>query len=810
VAKDIRTNLIVSAEAKGFDPTRQQMGKLSEEAVKGLAGQAKGFDEARNSSLTYGKALERINKLDFREVQKQIGGLEKNLSELAKQQMAVTEAMSSIDDKASPAYKNLEDNLKSIQDESKSTEREIKSLTNAFKEQAKEAEKASKAKGAFIQGLAQGGLPFPAPFLQRGPGMGRQVAGMAVGKALTGGARGAGAMGGAMFGGVQGMAQAIGAIPIVGGPLAGQFQAAAQYAQQNIQWQRTKLEAAPYIESFGGMMERRRSMAARSSPYRKALQEKENIWARYEQKQEMANEYRIAIREKQDKARMEATLEEARKKGIVSYGAEYVSQKAGGVEAGIADFANKVGEGIKSLWTGKGTVGTLALEERERGIEKAKLLRGGTLEGSELSIKELYKKLKNQEKVIADYKDDVLEADKKYRRVEKETEKKYGTGPFRDIGRMGLQLMGVAKPEATQAARAMLATGGGYADQVADQGIIGAGFAAKTRFQIGLETSGAFLGAGRRGGAVGARGQGGVAFKEAIAEGLQLGLTGSELNRWMQETAQGIQQFQATGIEINTRSVSALAKDISGAGITGTRATTMARGITGGLQQIGQRGIQSGLDLYMLQTLGGYQGGGSTQYRASLMEIEKLAGTIKKEGVGGITGHSKISDAFKGIMQMAGGDTGGQEGMLQSALRSIGVTVSATETNWLARSLRGEEATPEQLAAISSERTRQSEGRAELTAIEEAGGLEAAARKTVGTYAPGAKAQAALENQQIAVGGKMVGVVLKLEKMALRANTAFTTLAGPTMESVTSSLDQLASKAAAAAESFAKSGGLLY
>ena len=77
----------------------------------------------------------------------------------------------------------------------------------------------------------------------------------------------------------------------------------------------------------------------------------------------------------------------------------------------------------------------------------------------------------------------------------------------------------------------------------------------------------------------------------------------------MQQTAQGIRQFETTGIPINTPSISALAGDIAGAGITGTRAARMAGGMAAGLQGIGQRGIQSGIDHLMLQLIGGFRWG---------------------------------------------------------------------------------------------------------------------------------------------------------------------------------------------------------
>lgn len=750
--KDIRTNVIVSAETKGFETAQQKSAKLTSESAKSISAQAKGFQDVQNMVV----------------------GLQKHLMSLTREQESTTKAMGKMTDKASPAYKNLVNRLKSITTESKSAASQISSLTKAFAEQNKEMEKSNRIseqrKGAFAQGLAQGGLPFPAPFLQRGPGMGRQALGMGVGMALTGGYRGAQAAGGMAFGGVQGMAQGLGAIPGVGGILAGQFMTAAGYAQQNLQWQQTKLSQIPYMEGAGDIMERRRVRLSSNKAYQKATQ------------QMSASEQDVgALISRASYLEERAKLVERINRGDLVSGPEIrkITEREVSTREPVTDYFKR--RGGRSL---------RKLGRRDITRESPELLR--------LQARQM-------DEEIANALDDQREATKKLARVEQKAFKG-AVSPLTGIAEMGAQLAGVSQQEALQMAGAMTQAGGGYFGEARQQGMISAGFAARTMYGIGPDVSGAFLGAGRRGGLVGAKGESGKAFKEALADGLKMGLEGSELNRWMQETAQGIQQFRSTGIEINTRSITELAGDISGAGITGTRATTMAQTFQRGLQGIGQKGIQSGLDHMMLQLIGGYRGGGAAEYRAARSRMETMSNTVRGQGVGGVATSSKISESLKQIMRFTGGDTASQNEMLQQVLQQYGVRGSVQEFDWLGRSLRGEEATPRQLSAIQAEQARQARRQGDVDIMQRPGGLETAARTAVGVYAPGVRSQARITNQQIAIGGKMVSIVQGLERSSINTTKAFSTLTNDTLKSLVTGLEKLTQTAMNASDVFAQEG----
>lgn len=834
------TILGLSAETKGFATAQQKATKLNEAIAKGTAEQTKGFAAAQKQSEILDKALGRLTKtfsgtsgeikkqvqtvmkemstlgkVDFKGAKKELGDLQDHLSGLQQEQVAVTKVMADMADKTSEPYQKLKDHLKGISGEARTTSRRIEHLTRAFSAQFEEAkraaEQAEKARGAFVQGLAQGGLPFPAPFLQRGPGMGRQVAGMAIGKGIMGGARGAQAMGGAMFGGVGGLAQAMQALP-GGGVLSGQFMTAAQYAQQNIQWQRTKLGMAPYMEDVGQMQERGDYLTQRSARLKSARSKKEKADVELEQAQDQLRTLGIAAqhmyRQKREK---EARAE------ILSPEGEKVFQKGKGIADKAKDALIAYGDTVDAtlelvkkgdLWgavTGKG--GDIAAKKE---IERRELLT--TSKGEMKSIEELDKKRDEVYDKMDKRRKKSLKADADYRKELSKASKKYGAGPFRDVGALGVGLMGVGKPEAAQFVGGMIQAGGGFAGEAREQGMLGTSMAAKTLFGAGPEVSGAFLQAGRRGGMVGGGGRAGGAYTDAIAEGLRMGFEGSEMTNYLQQMAQGIQSFQATGIPINPKSITTLAGDITKSGITGTRAMAMAQGLTGGLQQIGQRGIRSGLDHIMLQLVGGYQGGGAKEYRAARARMQDLAGTVQGGGVEDVAAQSTIMGALRQLMKFAGGDESAQAEMLQRAMEQLGVRGGVREFDWLQRQLAGEEFTPEQMAAVGREYSttpgkegRRVKGAGRVRALTGEGGrldLEKAARTAVGTYAPGARAQAAIENRQIAVGRRMVGVVNQLEGMAVSATDAFTELTGKPLQMAIKGLGALGKSALDIARNF--------
>ena len=171
--KDIRSKFRLEFEAKGAERVQRQA-----EGVNKALGKEK---------LTGGMSeLERLSKRNVR----QMAGLSKHLKEVTKALQGMSKAAKQIGTLADK-LKKASDNAKGVGDNARRANAELK-------------------KGAFTQGFAQGmGV---GPFLQRGPGMRRQAAGMVAGGAM----RGAAAM---PVRGSQAFAQGLASIP--GGGLVG-------------------------------------------------------------------------------------------------------------------------------------------------------------------------------------------------------------------------------------------------------------------------------------------------------------------------------------------------------------------------------------------------------------------------------------------------------------------------------------------------------------------------------------------------------------------------------------------------------------
>ena len=678
--KDIKTNVVVGVETKGIKEAQQQTGAFNKEIVNAVKEQTKGFAEALKNVHALGRATERAHATTRRE-----------------------------QDKTAQATKRA----------AQQAEREADKVVRQAERQAQKDDQ--KRRGAFRQGLMQGGLPMPAPFLQRGPGMGRQIAGMAIGSAVGGTMRGGLGVGrglaGAAFSGIGGIQQALSAIPLIGGAAAGMLGTAAGYAQQHIQFQRQRIGMAPYLAS---PVDRQR--AAQKN---RALQnwETENSrlqdledklrYSRYNREQDIGGNFRLSP----------LTAEEMKE-------------------------ANKK---YPQMWT------TADIKEASRaGKEDVKL----------------QKQIQAQKSLVA------------------KSRPKGGPGVNLGLGGisgLGLNLLGAGKVEAEQAAAGIVQAGGGRMGEARAQDVIRTGFAAKTMYGIQGGISGAFLSGARRGGLAGAqpgvKGEAGRELTEALQDGLRMGLEGSELSAYLQSIAQGIQQFEMTGIPVAKDSIASMGQAFGEGGvITGTRAARLGQGLTSYTQTMGQRGIKGGMDLLMLQTMGGYKGGGAEGLQDAFIRMEKMKGGIQGKGVGEIDMQGATSDLLRQVIQLGGGGAGG-EMLLQKQLARMGVTMSHAEVKLLGKRLSGEKLTPTEKLQADTELQRRKDLGKEADFIgrrdPETGqiiGLERAAKTEVSRLGGAAKTQAGIENRQLRVGGQMIGAVQTLQRSALNTNEAFTNL----------------------------------
>lgn len=242
-ARQVQTDLTIAMQTRGFDKGMREILGVSQKSLEAL----------RKQSQEYGKVQESIDKMRDR------------VQDLAKEQLNASKSMEQITDKTGAAYKFQEERMQKSQESAKKLTQQIKLLQQAHQRDADAMTKLNRAQReqvqlqkqaqqqarwamtqGMMQGMGFGGLA--SMFMQRGPGFWRQFAGQRVGgmfRRMGGIGRG---MMQAPFGGIQGLQQAVAAIP-GGGVVAGQLGAVAAHAQRALQWQQTRLQTAPLIET---------------------------------------------------------------------------------------------------------------------------------------------------------------------------------------------------------------------------------------------------------------------------------------------------------------------------------------------------------------------------------------------------------------------------------------------------------------------------------------------------------------------------------------------------------------------------------
>ncbi len=393
MANEIKTDLIFQAKGRGFAKVRDEQGRLNEAIREGHKGQKRGFDEAQRASSNFQKSME--------------------------------SAMRAI-----AGNRRAERALQKIGKEFDNLAAKVSKFEGVLK-------KADMASGAFFQGLAQG--MGAGEFLQRGPGMQRQVAGRMVGRL----ARAPGAMvGGGMMRGGQGVLGAIQALP-GGGAVAGPLGAAMGFAGQALQFQRQRLGAAPML---GGAGLAQRMMAAQGG----AVESVKAIQARSE-------EMRVATAAQEiDPATLKQLRQQRLKEQAATVRKFNVGAKGRMAAADLLSAADISGGRMFPATMFRQEAGAeAAKKEMDTGMEQRRsaLARGATV--------------KNRF--------------------------------FEGIKRQGKNLAGMGRQQAEQFA-AQLGAAGGTVDP---RSMFGAAVAAQTAYGVGADVSGAFLRAERRGGITG-------------------------------------------------------------------------------------------------------------------------------------------------------------------------------------------------------------------------------------------------------------------------------------------------------------------
>jgi hypothetical protein len=712
MANEVRTDVLITAKTQGFTQAQQEAAKVAKDSQKALEDQVKGFTNMSKSAAG---------------AKEEIGRLEGTLQSLTAKQAGLNRTMEELGDTSAPAYKKLNDQLRETREQATRVHQTLRQLKSTFQESAQQQTRAM-AQGGFTQGLLQGAMPG-LPFLQRGPGMGRQVMGMAAGRTMRG--VGGGLMG-TPFTGAQSLIGALQSIPFVGGAMAAPIARSMQQAQQTIQADQVRMQTAPFLGGPG---------------------------------------MQLAMNRAGRRAYAGADVGEARLKALSRFASpEY--QKA--ISTAGQDMARE------SIRRHVESIPESELRKAGRNVAQTKeMLIAGTLSGQ--GSAELRRRARVQAKENLDreirgeaYTNEIAVRKQAARTARAQVRRRHQG----NIAGEGLRLMGAAMPQAMQFAAQVAEVGGGSGLDMQNQGMLRTSMAAQTAFGIGGGVSGAFLQAGRRGGLAGAQGTAGDALASSIGDALRQGLEGSEVRDYLQQMASGITQWKSTGIPVNKQAIAGISAAAAGMGLGGVRGMAFAGGITRAAEGISRSGPQNVGQLMMIQALTGLKPG-----RASAEQLEDALIKLEKKQFG----KEEVELLITNLLAAGGGGAEGRR-VAFSVLSQAGIGVSREEVKLMDKAQTGNlsAADKKRLSEIQGQRDRGSK----LAALT-ADSPDALARTAAGMVPGSVKAQAALQNQQIATGRNMVKSLHNLEKTAQGMTKKITDMIGPVLEKFTGNLEEL-------------------
>lgn len=636
--REVRTDVLISAKTKGFAQAQQEAARITRENAKAIDAQVKGF-------ATTGKAMGAVEK--------EIKRLEGSLQGLAKKQAAINQLMEKMGDKATPGYKALADELKRVDQEAQRVTRTIGTLDRAFMRQREQRQ-------GFAQGLAQGIAPGAMTFLQRGPGMRRQMVGAAIGAGIRGTGRAAlGTATGGMFQGMQGVISGLQGIPLVGGLLAAPLQRMTQQAQQALEAQQVELQTAPFL---GGVALQRRARVAAKQAFGPAQQAAQAKVLEKLGTPEMEKAVRIRTHEfTQD---------------IVAHRASLKAPKP-----------ETFGEKVKSA-LGMGEYAPIERLKREA-MEKHLI--------NEDKKQQAFFRQDARKQVEAEIRGQAAQAGQAGGRAAAARARARTIRRATGLGR-GTQF-GMDINAERQFRAEVQQVGGGFGVTAPERQLGMAAMAAQTAYGVGAGVSGAFGLAQRRGGLVGGAG-GAEALTSAIGDALKMGLEGSEIRDYLEEVASGINQWKSTGIPFNKESMKTMVGEL-GTTMGGVRARGVARGFAGLGERMAMQGPQTGAEAAVFQALTGLKPG-----ETDLKKLEDAMIRLEKKDF--------VPGGMEKAIEMLGGKEGPAGRMTAfGALQKMGIRMSREE---FVSMMEGKPVTPEEEKRRQAGRTMAPKSPEELVA----------------------------------------------------------------------------------------------
>lgn len=311
---------------------------------------------------------------------------------------------------------------------------------------------------------------------------------------------------------------------------------------------------------------------------------------------------------------------------------------------------------------------------------------------------------------------------------------------------------GMDQTETTRFAAEVARGRGGFIGDMNESGGLRAALAAQA---LGVDsgTSGSIL-RGTRTGALQGGANEGDALAQAFGRSVALGLQGSEVGENLQRMADGIQNFETTGLPLAPGASDAIARGLIGSGMANGVAAGRASAFAGAVQSRAAEGLPgSAIDFSALVHLGGYSGGGTEEALAARARLMR-----KDFDEGGL---DNLTRTFAG--QLNTGQYGRAYGVEQG-FRRLGLSLGADEAMALDARASGAPISKEQLARIE-EFTRRARRGPSTT-----GELEDMAEGAVGG---GLQRSAGIRNTRLAAGQTVLKTVQDFEARAARAAAAF-------------------------------------
>jgi hypothetical protein len=323
-----------------------------------------------------------------------------------------------------------------------------------------------------------------------------------------------------------------------------------------------------------------------------------------------------------------------------------------------------------------------------------------------------------------------------------------------DFAGLGVRY-GMDQTELTRFASEVARARGGTIGAMGEGGGTQAALAASV-LGIDAGTSGRVL----RGATIGAMpgaGSEGDALARTIGRAMALGLEGSEIAEDIARTAQGIEQFERTGLPIADESRTDIARAlVTGTGMAAPVAAGRAAAFSSSVQSRAMQGLPTdALGFAELVKLGGYQGGGSDEAIDALFNMQRKGASAD--------GLMDLARTFAGVMP---GSEKQRAFSIQQGFTRRGMSLGADEAIAFERTLRGEELPP----AEAARRDQALERMAHANKIVTAADIDGLASQGVGG---GSQRQAGIRNTAIGAGMTAMSSVQDFEARAMKMAATF-------------------------------------